>query len=322
MTKRFAAVLVGLIISVIASGSTMAQQWPERNVTIVVPYAAGGSTDIMARLLAEKLRPELGVSIVIENRPGAGSNVGSAAVAKAAPDGHTLLVATSALAANVALYKKTGFDFAKDLTPVSQLTRIPNVLTITNDLPANSVTEFIAYAKANRGKLNYGSSGSGASQHLAASLFMKMADLDMAHVPYKGGSQATNDLVAGHIQVVFAPLVEVLPFIESGKVRALGLTTKDRISRLPELPTIHETLPGFEVSLWNGLFVPAGAPAAVVEKLATATRKAMADSELQNQIAEQGSTIIASGPAEFQAFVTAEIIKWAELVRLSGAKLD
>jgi tripartite-type tricarboxylate transporter receptor subunit TctC len=310
----------------IACAATLAgaagADWPQQGITIIAPYAAGGSTDLTARMMADKLGTELGQSIVVENRPGAASNIGAASVAKAAPDGYTLLVATSTLATNVSLYKSMGFDLQKDLVPVSQLMTIPNVLVVNNDVPANTLAEFIAYARLNKGGLNYGSAGNGSSQHLSAALFTKLAQVEMAQVAYKGGAPAINDLIAGHIQVVFAPLVEALAFIEAGKLRALAVTTKERARRLPDVPSIGEAIPGYEVALWNGLFAPGGTPAAVVDRLAAATRKVMAEPALQKEIADQGSSIVASAPNEFKAFLAAEIVKWGELVKLSGAKIN
>jgi tripartite-type tricarboxylate transporter receptor subunit TctC len=243
-------------------------------------------------------------------------------VAKSAPDGYTLLLATSTLAANVSLYKRMGFDLQKDLVPVSQLTRIPNVLTINNNVPAKTLPEFIEYVRRNKGSVNFGSSGNGASQHLSAELFKKMAQVDMVHVPYKGGALATNDLIAGHIQVVFAPLVEVLSYIQAGTLRALAVTTRDRVPLLADLPTMAESMSGFEVALWNGLFVPNGTPPAIVERLSALTQKVMAAPAVQKQVSEQGSTVVVSSPGEFKTFVGSEIEKWGGLVKLSGAQID
>lgn len=320
--RHFLAGLAGFSAVTLVAGSASAQQWPSKNISIIVPFAAGGSTDVAARLLADKLRAELGQSVIVDNKPGGGSNIGAAAAARSTPDGHTLLLATSTMAANVSLYKNMGFDLKKDLVPITQLTLIPNVLVVHNDVPARTLAEFIDYAKKNKGTLNYGSSGAGASQHLAAAMFSKMADIEMVHVPYKGGSQANNDLIAGHIQLVFAPLVEVLPFIESGKLRALGVTTKTRAAKLQDVPAIHETLPGFEVPLWNGLFAPAGTPQPVVDRVASAAAKVMADPAIQKQVHDQGSAVVTSTPAAFKAFVDTEISTLAEIVKISGAQLD
>jgi tripartite-type tricarboxylate transporter receptor subunit TctC len=289
MKRRSLLVGLATIVCAAALAATAGAAWPERNITIIVPFSAGGSTDVTARLVAKALGTELGQSIIVENRPGAGSNIGAASVARAAPDGYTLLLGTSTLATNVTLYKSMGFDLRTDLIPVSQLLAIPNVL---------------------------------ASQHLSAELFKKLAQVEMVHVAYKGGAQANNDLIAGHIQVVFAPLVEVLSFIEAGKVRALAVTTKERSRRLPDLPTLAEALPGYEVALWNALFAPKGTPQAIIDRLAAATRKIMADPDMRKVVAEQGSTIVASTPDEFKPFLASEIDKWGNLVKLSGAKIN
>jgi tripartite-type tricarboxylate transporter receptor subunit TctC len=318
------SLLVGLAITACTAAlpGPAGADWPDRTMTIVVPFAAGGGTDTTARIVAEKLTKELGQDIVIENRAGAGANIGAAHVASAAPDGYTLLVATSTLATNVTLYKSLRYDLRTDLIPVSQLLYIPNVLVVSNDVPAKTLAEFIEYARSKKGVLNYGTAGNGSSQHLSAALFNKLAEVDMVHVPYKGGAPAANDLVAGHLQVIFAPLVEVLSFIEAGKLRALAVTTKERSRRLPDLPTLSEVLPGYEIALWVGMFAPKGTPQPIVDRLGAAVRKAMAHPGVHKTVEEQGSTIVASTPEEFKPFLAAEIEKWGNLVKLSGAKIN
>ncbi|MCD0501864.1 tripartite tricarboxylate transporter substrate binding protein [Bordetella petrii] len=289
---------------------------------MVVPFAPGGSTDASARLLAAKLATELGQQVVVENRAGAGGNIGSAYVSKATPDGYTILFATSTMATNVSLYKNMGFDLRKDLVPVSQFAQIPNVLTVNSSQPAKTLQEFVAYVQKNKGKVNYGSAGSGSASHLSGALFSSMAQGDMVHVAYKGGAPANTDLIGGQIQAVFSPLVEVLPFLESGKLRGLGVTTAQRSSRLPDVPAINEVLPGFEVTLWNGVFVPSNTPPAVVDKLAAAIHKVATDPAVRKTLAEQGSTPISNTPAEFKQIVDQEIGKWGKLVQISGARVD
>ncbi|GAA5235651.1 tripartite tricarboxylate transporter substrate binding protein [Verticiella sediminum] len=299
-----------------------AADWPARPITMIVPFAVGGSTDATARLLADRLGKELGQSVVVDNRPGAGGNIGGSLVAKAKPDGYTLLLHTSTMTTNVTLYKDMGFDVRKDLMPVSQVALIPNVLVVNKDLPAHTLDEFVAYVREDKGPVNYGSAGHGSSQHLSGALFNNMVEGRMIHVPYKGGSLANTDLLSGQIQAVFSPLVEVLPFIDSGKLRALAVTTGERSSRLPDVPAMREVLPGYEVVLWNGVFAPAGTPSEVIEKLANAIHAATQDPSVRKILADQGSIPVGSQPAQFGKVMDSEIQKWGELVKVSGARID
>ncbi|WPB58756.1 tripartite tricarboxylate transporter substrate binding protein [Xylophilus sp. GOD-11R] len=313
----------GLLAGALALAAAAAHaDWPERTVTMVVPLAPGGSTDTTARLIAEKLSGELGQSVIVDNRAGAGGNIGSAYVAKSAPDGYTLLMHTSTIATNVTLYKSMGFDLQKELIPVSQVALIPNVLMVNDKVPAKNLQEFVELVKQKKAVVNYGSAGNGTSQHLSGALFNSMAQGEMVHVPYKGGAPANADLLAGQIQAVFSPLVEVLPYIDSGKLRALGVTTKTRSSRLPDVPAVAEALPGFEVVLWNGVFAPAGTPPAVVDRLNAAVRKVLQDPGVRKTLADQGSTPVGNSPAEFKQVLGTEIVKWGKLVKLSGANVD
>lgn len=306
-----------------AGFASHAQDWPaKRQITLVVPFAAGGSTDATARLLAEKLGKEIGQQVIVDNRAGAGSNLGSAFVAKAAPDGYTILFATSTIATNVSLYKNPGFDLRKDFAPVSQFALIPNVLTVNNDLPVKSLQEFVDYVRQKKAPVNYGSAGSGSASHLSGALFNSMAKGDMVHVAYKGGAPANTDLIGGQIQAVFSPMVEVLPFVESGKLRALAVTTKGRSPRLPNVPAVNEALPGFEVALWNGVLAPAATPPAVVDKLSTAIQKIAQDPAVRKALADQGSTPVGGTSAQFKEILALEVDKWGKLVKLSGASVD
>ncbi|WP_370627890.1 tripartite tricarboxylate transporter substrate binding protein [Acidovorax sp. sif0715] len=319
-TSAFLALIAGGL----AMSGALAQgaNWPEKPITLVVPFAAGGSTDATARLLAERLGKELGQSVIIDNKAGAGSNIGSAFVAKAPADGYTLLLATSTIATNVSLYKNMGFDLRKDLAPVSQVALIPNVLVVNNDVPAKSLAEFVDYVRQKKVPVYYGSAGNGSSAHLAGALFNSMASGSMTHVPYKGGAPANTDLLAGQIQAVFAPLVEVLPYIDGGKLRPLAITTKERSARLPKLPLVGEALAGYEIVLWNGVFAPANTPAPVVQKVASAIQKVSQDPGFRKILADQGSVPVSNSPAEFKAVLATEIDKWGKLVALSGAKVE
>lgn len=297
--------------------------WPTRKaITMIVPFAAGGSTDATARLLAEHLSRQLKQQVVVENRAGAGSNLGSSVAARATPDGYTLLLATSTIATNVTLYKNMGFDLRRDLIPVSQIASIPNVLTVNNSVPAKSLTEFITLVQKKDAPVNYGSAGNGSASHLSGALFNAMAKGDMVHVAYKGGAPANVDLMGGQVQAVFSPLVEVLSYLESGKLRALGVTTPERSQRLPDVPAVGEALSGFDVSLWNGVFLPVGTPPTVVDGLAQALKSVTQDPAFRKVLLDQGSAPTSQSPAEFKAFLDQEIDKWAKLVKLSGATVD
>jgi tripartite-type tricarboxylate transporter receptor subunit TctC len=299
-----------------------AAEWPERIITLVVPLAPGGSTDYTARILAEKLGKVLGQSVIVDNRPGAGGNIGAAYVAKGNADGYTLLMTTSTVATNVTLYKNMGFDLQKDLIPVSQVSLIPNVLMVNNDIPAKNLKDFVELVKQKKMPINFGSAGNGTSQHLSGALFNSMAGGEMVHVPYKGGAPANTDLIGGQIQVVFSPLVEILSYIDSGRLRPLGVTTKARSPRLPNVPAVSEVLPGYDVVLWNGVFAPAGTPQPIVAKLNAAIRQVMQDPAVRKTLTDQGSTPVGNSQAEFKQLLASEIDKWGKLVKLSGASVD
>ncbi len=306
-----------------AQGPAPARWTPDKPIRLVVPFVAGGSTDVTARLVGSALGERLGQTVVIDNRGGAGGNIGAEVVARAEPDGYTLLMATSSTnATNAALYRKLAFNPVRDFTPISQIAFIPNLLVVNPEVPANSLAELVAYAKSKPGQLNYGSGGAGSSLHLAAALFAHRAGIEMVHVPYRGGAPVAADLVAGKIQVSFSPLVEVLQQVRAGKLRALGVTTARRSALLPDVPTISEVIPGYEVALWNGIMGPAGMPAPAVARLASEIAAIVGSPEMRARLGEQGSDPVGSTPQEFAAFVAAEQPKWAELVRISGATVD
>lgn len=299
-----------------------AQDWPAKPITLIVPFSAGGSTDITARLLAEKLRKLLGQPVIVDNRGGAGGNIGAAAVAKAAPDGYTLLMATSTHVTNPSLYKNMSYDVLKDFAPVAQIAFIPNMLVVNKDLPVKNLEDFVRYVKENKGPVNYGSSGSGTSQHLAGALFNNNANGMMVHIPYKGGGAAVADLLAGQIQAYFGGLVEVVSYIDAGKVRPLGITTKERSRRFPDVQAVNEVLPGYVLALWNGILAPAGTPSPIINKLNAAIKKVLQDPEMQKKLAEQGSTPVGSSPEEFKKFMTSEVSTWARIVKTSGVNAE
>ncbi|WP_454689470.1 tripartite tricarboxylate transporter substrate binding protein [Achromobacter aloeverae] len=325
MTSRLAAACAALFCSAALQSAQAAQAadtWPARPVTLVVPLAPGGSTDSTARLIAQRLPHYLGQPVVVENRAGAGGNLGADHVAKSPADGYTFLFSTTTLIANVTLYKNMPLDVRKDLQPVSRVSLIPNVLMVNTKLPVTSLQSFIDYARDSKTPVYYGSAGNGTSQHLSGSLFNERAHLHMQHVPYKGGAPANMDLLSGQIQAVFSPLVEVLPFIDSGKLRPLAVTTARRSPRLPDVPAVAETLPGYEIVLWNGVWAPAGTPAPIVDKMNKAINAVLGEASVKKTLADQGSTPAGDSPAAFGKLIDAEIVKWGNLVRASGAKVE
>lgn len=302
-----------------------AEPWPANPLKLVVTFPPGGSTDVTARLIAEKLRTELGRPVIVDNKPGAGGNIGAEFAAKAPADGYTLLMATSSHVTNRALYKSLPYDFLQDFAPVSRIAYVPNMLVVNpTQIRAANLTEFIKLIKDGSGKarLNYGTGGNGTSHHLATALFNSMVGVEMEHVPYKGGAPAVAALLGNQVQVLFAPLVEVLSFIESGKLKGLGVTTRQRSSLFPDIPAIGEMLPGFEVALWNGIVMPANTPPEIVNRLNGAIVKSLAQADIKQRLAEQGSEPAGMTPAAFKQFIAGEVGKWAKLVQISGAKVD
>jgi tripartite-type tricarboxylate transporter receptor subunit TctC len=315
---------LGLALALMLLGSAHAQNaWPAKPIRLIVGFAAGGSTDVTARIIAQALSDRLGQPVVVENRGGAGGNIGADAVAKADPDGYTLLMATSStFAANPNLYKTLPFDVQKDFAPITVTAFIPNLLVVNPSVPANNVADLIAYLKANPDKLNFASAGNGTSQHLSGELFNSLAGVRMTHVAYRGGAPAVSDLLGGQVQVIFAPLVEVIQQVRAEKLKALGITTAKRSPLLPEVPTILESLPGYEVALWNGLLAPAKTPPEIIDKVNRATIEALRSPEVKAKLAEQGSEPVGNTPAEFKAFIESELIKWRKLVEISGATVQ
>ena len=318
-----AAGALGTCFAAFAVGVS-AQAYPTKPIRIVVPFPAGGTTDVLARAAAQKLAETLGQPAVVDNRPGAGGNIGAELVAKSAPDGYTLLMGTVGThAINPGLYPKLPYDHVKDFAPVILVAGVPNVLVINPALPVNSVPELIAYAKANPGKLNFASSGNGTSIHLSAELFKTMAGVQMTHVPYKGSAPALQDLVGGQVQLMFDNLPSSLALIKGGKLKALAVTSGARAAALPDVPTLAESgLPGFEASSWFGLLAPTGTPSSVIAKLNGEIAKWLATPEAKEKLLAQGANAAGGTAEEFAQFIAAETAKWQKVVKESGAKVD
>jgi len=314
---------LGVLFAAFAFGVS-AQPYPTKPIRIVVPFPAGGTTDVLARAAAQKLAETLGQPAVVDNRPGAGGNIGAELVAKSAPDGYTLLMGTVGThAINPGLYPKLPYDHVKDFAPVILVAGVPNVLVINPALPVNSVPELIAYAKANPGKLNFASSGNGTSIHLSAELFKTMAGVQMTHVPYKGSAPALQDLVGGQVQLMFDNLPSSLALIKGGKLKALAVTSGARAAALPDVPTLAESgLPGFEASSWFGLLAPTGTPSSVIAKLNGEIAKWLATPEAKEKLLAQGANAAGGTAEEFAQFIAAETAKWQKVVKESGAKVD
>jgi len=297
-----------------------AQAYPTRPVRWVVPYAAGGPTDIVARLLGQWLSERLGQRFVVENRPGGGTNIGTEAVVRAPADGHTLLLVSPANAINATLYERLDFNFIRDIAPVVSILRMPNLLVVNPSVPARTVPEFIAYAKANPRKINMGSSGNGTSAHVSGELFKMMTGVDMVHIPYRGAAPAMTDLLAGRVQVYFGNLGSSVEYVRSGKLRALAVTTATRAEALPDLPTVGDYVPGYEASAFVGMGAPKGTPAEVVDKLNKQVNSALADPSIRARLAEIGGIPLAGSPADFGKLIADETEKWGKVIRTANIK--
>ncbi len=325
MRLRLLAASFIVACTAVAAPAVYAQAaYPTKPIRIVVPFPAGGTTDILARAVAQKLTETNGQPVVVDNRPGAGGNIGAELVAKSPPDGYTLLMGTVGThAINPSLYAKMPYDHQKDFAPVILVAGVPNVLVINPAVPANSVQDLIAYGKANPGKLNFASSGSGTSIHLAGELFKTMSGVQMTHVPYKGSAPALTDLMGGQVQIMFDNLPSALPQIKGGKLKALAVTSAQRASALPDVPTIAEAgLPGFEATSWFGLLAPAGTPKDVITKLNAEVAKWLATPEAREKLASQGAIAAGKTPEDFAQHIVAETAKWQKVVKESGAKVD
>ncbi len=311
------------IFSAQPAPAASAQAYPGKSIRLIVPFAPGGSNDIMARLIGQKLTESIGQQVVVDNRGGASGIIGTDIAAKAPPDGYTLLMMSLTIAVNPSLHSRLPYDTRRDLTPVTLVAAAPLMLVVSPSLPAKSVQELIAYAKANPGKLNFGSGGPGTTPHLAGEMFKMMAGVQMTHIPYKGGGPALADLVGGQIQLMLENIPSTLPFAKSGKLRALAVSGLRRSALVPDLPTLDEAgLKGYEIVGWNGLFVPAGTPQPIVTRLHQETVKALAQRDMQERLAALGAEGVGSSPQSFRAFLETEIAKWARVVKTAGLKVE
>jgi tripartite-type tricarboxylate transporter receptor subunit TctC len=316
--RQFARLAAGGIALPVASSAAWAETYPAHPVRFIVGFAAGSTTDILARLIGQSLSQRLGQQFVVENRPGAGGNIGAEVMIKAAPDGYTVLMVPPAVAANAALYPDLDFDFIRDTTPVAGVVRVPNVLEVNPALPVKTVPEFIAYAKGH--PLSYASAGIGTASHLAGELFNRMTGLKLQHVPYRGDGPAMADLIANHVQVGFATMTASIGHIRAGRLRALGVTTVQTSDALPGIPSVSQFVPGYEASSWFGIAAPKGTPATIVETLNQATNAGLADATIKTRIADMGGMLLTGSPADFGKLIASETQKWGKVIREAGIK--
>jgi tripartite-type tricarboxylate transporter receptor subunit TctC len=320
--RRFLRLAAGAAALPAMTRTAWAQAYPTRPVRIVVPAAAGGALDIIARLMGQWLSERMSQPFVIENRPGAGTNIGTEAVVRSPPDGYTLLLLGSPNAINATLYEKLNFNFIRDIAPVAGFLRYPNAMVVHPSFPANSVSEFIAYARANPGKITMASGGIGTAGHISGALFKIMTDIKMTHVPYRGGGPAINDLLGGQVQVYFSTIPSVIEHIRAGTLRLLAVTTDIRLAILPDTPTIAEFVPGYEGSGWQGLGAPKDTPAEIIDKLNKEINAALADRKMRARLADLGGSPLPGSPADFGKFIADETEKWAKVIRAANIKAD
>lgn len=313
---------VALLVSAFTVPALAQSDYPNKPIRWIVPYPPGGSTDVVARLMGQWLSQRLGQQVIVENKPGGGNNIGTEMSVRAAPDGYTIHLVNPANAINASLYPKLNFNFLEDMVPVGGIIRVPNVMTVTKNFPAKTVAEFIEYGKKNPDKINMASSGAGTSVHLSGELFKSMAGIQMKHVPYRGAAPATTDLIGGQVDVLFDNMPSIIGHIRSGTVRGLAVTSAQRSPALPDLPTVAETVPGYEASAWFGAAAPKGTPPAVIARLNREINAALADPGMRAKLADLGGVPIAGTPEEFWALHRMETEKWAKVVQSSGAKAE
>jgi tripartite-type tricarboxylate transporter receptor subunit TctC len=318
--RRFLQLTAGAAALPTLSGA--ARAYPTRPVRLIVGYAAGGPTDVSARLVGQWLSERLGQQFVIENRPGAGGNVGTELVVKAPPDGYTLLLALSSNAINATLYQKLNFDFIRDIAPVASIMRQPNVMTVNPTFPAKTVPEFIAYAKAKPGKLSMASGGNGTPSHVCGELFKMMTGVDVIHVPYRGAAPALTDMMGGQVQVMFGPMIPSIEFIRAGKLRALAVTSATRSEVLPDVPTVSDFVPGYEASTWFGIVAPKKTPTDIIDRLNKEVNAGLADPKLKERFADLGATVFAGSPVDFGELIAEDTEKWGKVIKFVGIKIE
>jgi tripartite-type tricarboxylate transporter receptor subunit TctC len=318
--RQFLHLALGASAVPVASRLAAAQPYPTHSVSVTVGYGAGTSPDIIARLLAHWLSERLGQPFIVENRPGAGSNIATEAVARAAPNGYSLLLVTASNAMNTTLYDSLNFNFIRDIAPVASIAGTPFVMQVNPSFPARTVPEFIAYAKANPGKVNMASVGNGTAPHVFGEMFKAMAGVDLVHIPYR--TSPISDLLSGHVQVYFAAILSSIGYIRAGTLRALAVTTATRSALLPDIPAVGEFVPGYEASAWQGVGVPKDTPAEIIDRLNKEINAGLADPELKARIAEQGAVPIPMTPVEFGKFIAAETEKWAKVVKFAGVRAE
>ena len=326
ITQKIALVAgaaAGVLLLIGVDVSAQSQAYPTKTIRFVVPYVPSGGVDFVARTLAEKLSQTLGHSVIVDNRPGGSTNIGTELVARAAPDGYTFLVASVPTSVNMTLFKNLRFNIITDFIHISLLSTAPNILVVHPSLPVKSVPELIAYAKARPGQLTFGSAGIGTSNHLSGELFKIMGGIDMLHVPYKGGGAAVTELLGGHISMYFATPPSVMSHVQSGKLRALGVTSEKRSASVPDIPTISESgLPGFDQSAWHGLFAPAGTPAPIIAKLSAEVVKVLRMPDVEKRFHSQAVDVIASSPEEFAAFIRQDVAKYEKLIKTANIHVE
>ncbi|HMN79101.1 MAG TPA: tripartite tricarboxylate transporter substrate binding protein [Burkholderiaceae bacterium] len=321
--RRFTALTAGGLLAAASGGLQAQDNWPSRPITIVVPQAAGGANDTVARAFAQKLSVALGQSVVVENRPGAGGNVGTGQVARAAKDGYTLmLTAQSAQTINPALYRNPGFDPVKDFEPVMVVATAPYLLVVNPNFPAKTFRELIDYAKARPGRVDYSSAGNGTLNHLLGVMLNQRAGLYLVHIPYRGAAASATDVVGGQVPLTFGSFPGVMPFVKTGQLRVLGVATEKRTRLAPDMPTLNETVPGLHANSWYGLFAPAGTPKEVIRKLAAEGAKVLAAPDLQERLAGQGAEAAPSTPEQLAELLKQDLVRWAGIVKASGATID